>query len=229
MNLMESYFKSYRIPLTMVQLKALYEKLLEHFGEQDWWPGETRFEVMVGAILTQNVSWTNVEMAIDNLKADSVLNPAGIINIDKERLEDLIRPTGFYSQKADRLKRLAREIESRGGLDEFLEEEDLRSVLLDIKGIGQETADSIALYSAHRPQFVVDAYTRRILKRMYDVEGNYQKIKSIFEEEMKESVSLYKEYHALLVELGKNYCKKDPSCEKCPVSVGCAHEDVTDG
>ncbi len=213
----------------MSELKALFNRLLDHFGEQGWWPGETRFEVMIGAILTQNVSWLNVERAIDNMKEEGIMEPGAIRRVEKERLQELIKPTGFYRQKTERLKRLVRVIERYGSLDEFLQIEDLRSVLLNIKGIGSETADSILLYAADRPHFVVDAYTKRILERRQGIEGNYQEIKSIFDEELEESVPLYKEYHALLVELGKNYCKKNPSCEGCPVRDGCSYGEGSEG
>lgn len=207
----------------MPELVELYEDLLKAFGYQDWWPADSRFEVMIGAVLTQNVSWKNVETAIDNLKEEDLLSPESIVSVEEERLQELIKPTGFYRQKAARLKRLSRKIIDSGGVDVFLDLDGLRDELVGIKGIGPETADSIALYAANRPIFVVDAYTERILERMFGIEGDYEEIRSLFESEMEKKVVIYQEYHALLVELGKRYCRKDPLCGECPLGRICEH------
>lgn len=208
----------------MEEIEELYDILLEEFGDQNWWPGETRFEVIVGAILTQNVSWTNVETAIDNLKERDLLSPEKILDADDEELYDLIKPTGFYRQKTSRLKRISRLIADMNGIEELFTEDDLRTKLLEIKGVGPETADSIILYAAEEPSFVVDAYTYRILDRAYKIKGSYDEIKDLFERALYKDLKKLQDIHALLVELGKNYCfKNEPSCEKCPLSDNCKH------
>ncbi len=208
----------------MEDIKELYEILLEEFGDQNWWPGETRFEVIVGAILTQNVSWTNVETAIDNLKEKDLLSPEKILDTNDEELYDLIKPTGFYRQKTSRLKRISRLIADMNGIEELFTEDDLRTKLLEIKGIGPETADSIILYAAEEPSFVVDAYTFRIMDRCFEIDGSYDEIKNLFEDSLGKDLLKLQEVHALIVELGKNYCfKNDPSCDRCPVSDYCKH------
>ncbi len=206
----------------MTSTMDLYQRLLEHFGPQKWWPAETRFEMMVGAILTQNVNWNNVETAIDNLKKEGCLTPMSIWEIEKAHLEELIRPTGFYRQKAARLKRLSRCVLENGGVDHFLRQENLRDALLEIKGIGPETADSIALYAGDRPIFVVDAYTMRIVKRAFGFEGSYDDVQGYFQNTVPTDIEIYKEFHALLVRLGKENCsKRSPVCDGCPVNPLC--------
>ncbi len=207
----------------MMDLSKLYDELLDDFGPQDWWPAESSFEMMIGAILTQNVSWKNVETAIACLRSENILDPESILETDDKSLEQMIRPSGFYKQKTQRIKRLAAAVLDVGDVESFLERDDLRERLLDINGIGPETADSIVLYAAHMPHFVVDAYTMRILKRIYAVEGDYEYIKKQFHLSLEEDVELYQEFHALLVNLGKNYCKVKPVCEECPVSNYCLH------
>lgn len=204
-----------------MDLTELYERLYRCFGPQHWWPAETDFEVIVGAVLTQNTNWNNVERAISNLK-DGELTPEAVLDMDGKELRSKIRCTGFYNQKAERLKRISRVIVDEGGVKEFLSRSSLRERLLDIKGIGPETADSIVLYAAEEPSFVVDAYTKRILKRVYDVEGDYDEIKSLFEEELEGGVEMYQEYHALLVELGKKYCRSKPLCAECVLKNLCS-------
>ncbi len=208
----------------MVSTKELFDILLEEFGPQNWWPGDSDFEIMVGAILTQNVNWSNVEKALDNMKKADSLNLEAVCEMEDEQLEALVRPTGFYRQKAARLKRLSRVILEKGGIKYFLKEDDLRELLLDVKGIGPETADSIALYAARIPTFVVDAYTKRIVERFYGYRGNYDDIKDFFQNSLPKDVDIYNEYHALLVKLGKTYCKKtDPRCGECPISYHCSY------
>lgn len=204
-------------------LMELYYCLEEHFGKQNWWPAESSFEVILGAILTQNVNWNNVEKAIQNLRELSIITPQNIIDIDENKLEDLIEPTGFYKQKSKRLKRISRAIQKRGSLENFLNRNDLRNQLLSIKGIGPETADSISLYAAENLDFVVDSYTKRILRRTKNIEGNYHEIQSYIVKRLPKCVELYQEYHALLVELGKNYCQTKPNCEECPVKHMCSN------
>lgn len=203
------------------ELENLFVKLLNHFGPQDWWPGDTEFEIMVGAILTQNVNWDNVEKAIENLKDEELLEPDRIEEVDRETLEEHIEPTGFYRKKAERVKRLTDYIKRSGGIKELEKGDDIRSSLLELNGIGNETADSMMLYALDKQEFVIDAYTKRILNRVFDVSGDYNELKDRFESELLEDVDLYKEYHALLVELGKNNCRPNPRCDDCPVTELC--------
>ncbi len=194
----------------------------EALGHQNWWPAETPFEVCVGAILTQNTNWSNVERAIKNLKQAGLLSPEGIAAAEDERLFGLIKPAGFYKQKAKRLKAFSKWLLEQGGLDALKDTptETLREMLLSIKGVGHETADSILLYALDRPVFVVDAYTYRIFLRhnlIYE-EITYNELQELFMRNLPEDVELFKEYHALLVEVGKRFCKKKkPLCGGCPL------------
>ena len=208
----------------------LFYLLLKHFGPQHWWPAQSPFEVMVGAVLTQNTAWKNVEQAIANLREAGVLDPRALFSVSSQVLEELIRPAGFYRVKAARLRSLVEYILDRyGGEVELMAREPgwlLRKELLSIHGIGEETADSILLYALDKPFFVVDTYTRRILTRQGVIKGRepYSEIQRLFMESLPADVELYKEYHALLVELGKRYCKtRSPLCLECPLylEVGC--------
>jgi len=203
------------------KLMEIYRLLKNRFGKQNWWPSENEFEMMVGAILTQNVSWNNVEMAMDNLKKKIMLNPLSLKNSSLEKIQELIKPTGFYKQKSKRLMRLADAVIESGGLKNLFQKDNLREYLLNINGIGPETADSIILYAADRPKFVVDSYTKRIINRVIGYEGNYRRLQQFFESNLRSDLELYKEYHALIVELGKNYCKKEPVCNGCPLIEIC--------
>lgn len=203
------------------ELLHLFEILKNKFGEQDWWPADSKFEMMIGAILTQNVNWANVEKAVYNLKNEDLMDPGKINNAKLKKIQSAIRPTGFYNQKSKRLKRLAGAVLENGDVESMLERDDLRGYLLDIKGIGPETADSIILYSAEKPVFVIDAYTQRIIKRMFGRDLGYDELQKLFKSRLPKDVELFKEYHALLVELGKNYCKKEPKCSYCPVKDRC--------
>ncbi|RKZ18818.1 hypothetical protein DRQ17_02505 [bacterium] len=201
-----------------------YQKLYRHFGPQHWWPGETPFEVMVGAILTQNTAWKNVERAIENLKKENALSPEEINKMNIEKLAQLIKPSGFYNLKAKRLKSFIERFmeDFHGDIQEMkkLEKHTLREWLLSIPGIGRETADSIILYAIEKPIFVVDAYTRRILSRHGFIKGDedYDEIQEIFHRNLPHDTGLFNEYHALIVRLGKEYCKKqNPLCETCPL------------
>ncbi|MDO9464255.1 MAG: endonuclease III domain-containing protein [bacterium] len=204
----------------------LYTSLLSHFGPQHWWPAETPFEVVVGTILTQQVAWKNVEKAIENLKNKHVLDPCKMSNLSLEKLEVYVKPTGFYRQKARRLKDICTYIfkEYNSSLKRLFNKEicSLRAELLSLKGIGPETADSIILYAAEKPSFVIDAYTKRICERLQLThELDYESLKFFFESSIPEDVEVYKEFHALLVELGKNYCKTRPVCKDCPLRRKC--------
>lgn len=204
-------------------LKEIFYRLLGHFGPQKWWPANTSFEVIVGAILTQNTSWNNVERAIELLKDADLLSIDGIYKIDEKTLERLIKPSGFFRQKTRRLKDFVNHIvtEWNGSLENFLAQpmESLRSQLLRIKGIGPETADSIILYAAHQPSFVVDRYTHRILLRhgWVSTRYHYENLRNLFMLRLPHDIYLFQEYHALFVQLGKQYCGKTPKCSGCPL------------
>lgn len=209
---------------TVERLQTLYSRMYEQLGPQHWWPGETPFEVMVGAILTQNTSWHNVERAIANLKGVNVLSFAALSALPTGLLAEYIRPAGYYNIKAGRLHNLLAFVnrEHGGDLEAFLEQPlaPLREQLLSIKGIGPETADSILLYAANLPIFVVDTYTHRILTRhqVIDEDFGYAEIQELFMENLASDTRLYNEYHALLVRIGNMYCKKNnPNCASCPL------------
>jgi endonuclease-3 related protein len=206
------------------QLTHLYQRLYDHFGPQRWWPGDTPFEVILGAVLTQNTNWANVEKAIDNLKGAGLLSYSRLSELPGGLLAEYIRPAGYYNIKAGRLLNLFAMIRDRydGSVEALLAEEtgELRQALLSVKGIGPETADSIVLYAAGRPVFVVDAYTYRILLRhdLIGEEAGYDEIQELFMDNLAPDASLYNEFHALLVRAGKEYCRKSaPRCRGCPL------------
>jgi endonuclease-3 related protein len=204
-------------------LQELYQRLWEVWGPQGWWPGETAFEVAVGAILTQNTNWNNVARAIKALKEEAVLEPGALHDLPEAELARLIRPAGYYNIKARRLKNfLDFMVHRHGNSMEVMAEdslESLRPALLAIKGIGPETADSILLYALAKPTFVVDAYTFRILSRhgLIPEAYSYEELRQLFMEHLPPQVSLFQEYHALLVRLGKMCCRPRPQCDSCPV------------
>jgi endonuclease-3 related protein len=204
-------------------LMNIYHKLYQAYGPRHWWPGETSFEVMVGAILTQNTSWRNVEKAIQRLKEDGMLNPEGIHRLKKTELAPLIRSSGYYRIKADRLKSFIDFLfEEYGGDLKRMKRErlaTLREKLLGVKGIGPETADSILLYGLEKPIFVVDAYTKRILSRheLISEKASYEEVQKLFMEHLPPDEKLFNEYHALFVHLGKTLCKKIARCDICPL------------
>lgn len=206
-------------------LLEIYEKLWSYFGPQGWWPAETPFEVCVGAILTQNTNWKNVEKAIRNLKEKGLLTPEALYNLSLEELAQLIKPCGFYNLKAKRIRNFLAFLMNtyQGNLKKMQEEplEELRVKLLSIKGLGKETVDSILLYALEKPIFVVDAYTYRILNRHGIVAevSSYDEIQEIFHNSLPKDIELFKEYHALIVECGKNFCKPNKTyCDKCPLN-----------
>jgi len=204
-------------------LLQIYQKMFDALGPRHWWPGETPFEVIIGAILTQNTNWSNVEKAIKNLKTAGKLSPEGIYELSVTELAKLIRPSGFFNVKAKRVKAFINWLFSRyeGNLSEMFAQDlqALRGELLSVKGIGPETADSILLYAGNMPTFVVDAYTHRIFSRheLIPEESTYDDMKSFFEENLPEDVQLFNEYHALLVNIGKTFCKTKKVCEPCPL------------
>jgi endonuclease-3 related protein len=201
----------------------IYQRLYRAYGPMHWWPGETPFEVMVGAILTQNTSWRNVEKAIQNLKARKVLHVRGIQQLKTSQLASLIRSSGYFRIKAERLKAFVDFLSENynGDLKKMMKEgvETLRQKLLHVKGIGPETADSILLYGLKKPIFVVDAYTKRILSRhrIISAKTSYDEVQRLFMDYLPHDEGLFNEYHALLVYLGKTLCKKIPRCDICPI------------
>ena len=211
-------------------IPCIQQRLDEHFGPLDWWPADSPFEVAVGAILTQNTAWTNVEYAIGNLKHAGALTAEVLVGLAPAKLEELIRPAGFFRQKAGRLQALSRHlVENWSGDVTALCSGPLaeaRSRLLSLAGIGPETADSILLYAAARPSFVVDAYTRRIFRRIGLLQGNesYDEIRRLFMQHLPKDVPLYNEYHAQIVQLAKTCCRKQtPLCSTCPLVRTCRH------
>lgn len=222
----------------------LYSILHHNFGKQDWWPidqeyhyknnSDPRFEIIVGAILTQNTAWRNVEKALNNLKTKKSLNIEQILKIDLDSLKLMIQPSGFFNQKAIRLKNISKFFKKnyKGDFDIFFDNDlmTIREELLSINGIGMETADSILLYAGNCPIFIIDSYTRRIYNRI-PVGINtksYDQLRSYFEDKLKEKYSqkdlvvIYKELHSLIVELAKNYCKIKPNCNNCPLNIRCS-------
>ena len=222
------------MPSTSETLKAFYDALLERYGSQSWWPGETPFEVMVGAVLTQNTNWKNVEKAIANLKSKCLLDPFAIARLPRETLAEVIRPAGYYNVKAARLLNLVGVLVDGydGDLEAFFSGslDSLRERLVSIKGIGLETADSIILYAAGRPTFVIDTYTFRVTVRhgLIFPEASYDDLKCLFEDNLPSDADLFNEYHALLVQVGKTHCRKRPKCNGCPLERF-PHEVETEG
>ncbi len=211
-------------------LMQIYHTLLEHFGPRGWWPADSRLEVIIGAVLTQAVAWKNVTRAIDNLKSASLMDINAIIDIDEENLAQHITPALYHRQKARKLKALMIFIatEYNGDLDVMFTEPlpVLRKKLLAVWGIGPETADSILLYAGDKMIFVVDTYTKRIFYRLGMVEENisYQEMQEFLEYHIRPNLYIYNEYHALLVGLGANYCKKSrPRCSHCPLQNLCKY------
>lgn len=236
----------------MNQIKQIYDILAKFYAPQHWWPVTSKgkanpeycdgpknekqeLEVIFGAILTQNTSWKNVEKAIINLNKKNLMDAIKIIEIDNKNLAEMIKSSGYHNQKAKKLKNFCAFLlkNYNGSLKNLFgnELQKLRDELLSVNGIGPETADSIILYAAKKPIFVVDAYTGRIWSRItYDeknneksYEGNYGKLQKLFMESLEQDTQLFNEYHALLVELGKNICKKKPLCENCPLNEMCGY------
>ncbi len=213
--------------LSRKQLLSLYSKLRSHFGFLNWWPAKSNDEMAIGAILTQNTSWKNVEKAIARLEANRMLSLKAIAEAKLSKVERAIRSSGFFRQKAKRLKSFSTYIVSNyGGIDSFFKRsKEPRKELLSIGGIGKETADSMLLYAGNRPIFVIDAYTRRVLSRVFGIDAErmgYEEVQRIFDV-LPASIDLYKDFHAQFVELAKNYCRKKPLCSKCPVRSMCKY------
>jgi len=205
--------------------RQFYDALFSALGPQHWWPGRTPFEIIIGAILTQNTSWANVERAIANLRKAKLLTPAAMEKVSGPRLAKLVRPSGYFRQKARKLKAFMRFLrrEYGGSLSRMFRTPtaELREKLLAVHGIGPETADSILLYAGQHPAFVVDAYTRRILERHGHAapRDSYEQIRARFESALPRDAHLYNEYHALIVQTGKHWCRtKNPLCDECPLA-----------
>ena len=205
-------------------LADIYDRLERHYGPTHWWPGDTPFEIAVGAILTQNTAWTNVERAIANLKAANLLSPSAILDCEDEILENALRPSGYFRVKTQRLRCFCRHLADHyGGSMERMAERpmpELREEILRINGIGPETADDILLYALDKVVFVVDAYTRRILSRHGRCDPNipYEDLRALFENHLSPDMQMFREYHGLIVYCGKDFCRPNPKCEGCPLN-----------
>jgi endonuclease-3 related protein len=206
-------------------LQRLYESLAARYGVQPWWPAETPFEVAVGAVLTQNAAWSNVEQAIERMKAAGLLSLAALLEVEHETLAEAVRPSGYFNIKARRLRNLCICLAEHGGL-EGLARLDLatqRDILLGVNGVGPETADDILLYALEQPVFVIDAYTRRLLVRFRLAKGDesYEELRLGFERSLVRDIGLYKQFHALIVIHAKEVCRKSPRCERCGLLSDC--------
>jgi endonuclease III related protein len=206
-------------------LEQVYQQLFQRYGSQHWWPAETPFEVMVGAILTQNTAWSNVERAIDNLRASDCLTPERILSVPVSRLANWLQPSGYFNIKAKRLRNFCQWYVDAGQFDAVSrwDTDKLRHALLSVNGVGPETADDILLYAFDRPVFVIDAYTRRLFSRLglLDHDEGYEHLRNHFEEQLPRKSSLFNEYHALIVLHAKEVCRKKPLCLKCYLGSIC--------
>lgn len=211
------------MPPNRKQLEEIYRRLYGVYGPQHWWPADTPFEIMIGAILTQNTAWTNVEKAIQNLKQADALNIHSIIALPDDKLAELIYPSGYFNVKSQRLKNYTKWFVDSGrfkGLHQ-LDNPDLRHRLLGVNGIGPETADDILLYAFERPVFVIDTYSRRLFKKVLSISGDepYETLRLSCESSLDPDVSIYKEYHALIVRHAKEKCSGEANCKHCHVEA----------
>jgi endonuclease-3 related protein len=206
-------------------IPKIYRRLLATHGPQHWWPGETPFEIMVGAVLTQNTAWVNVERALANLKRAAALSPEAIVRVHPRRLASWLKPSGFFNVKAKRLRALCRWLIARGGIERLarVPTAELRRELLAVHGIGPETADDILLYAFGRPVFVIDAYTRRLFRRLGVLAGteDYESLRALFEGALGADVPVFNEYHGLIVRHGKEVCRTVPRCGHCCLAIHC--------
>jgi endonuclease-3 related protein len=220
------------VPPTRAGLRRVYDRLLKRFGHAGWWPGETPFEVCIGAILTQNTSWTNVEKALGELRRRGLLSTSRLRALPVSRLARLIRSSGYYNVKARRVRAFLDFLqrEYAGRVERMAEDEpgELRGKLLGVEGIGPETADSIVLYAAGHPIFVVDAYTRRVFARLGHVKGDepYDTVQRFFMERLPPNAPLFNDFHAQIVRLGKDVCRPRPRCDGCPLEALCPKRGV---
>ncbi len=208
-----------------VSLQDVYQQLFDYYGPQHWWPGDTPFEVMVGAVLTQNTAWTNVEKAIANLQAHRALDPEVIVATSGDELADWLRPSGYFNVKAGRLQNLCHWYLATGGHEVLsqMDTAELRQALLSVNGIGPETADDMLLYAFERPVFVIDAYTRRLFARLGLFKGSeaYEDMRAGVEGSLGPDVGLFNEFHALIVRHAKDICRVRPHCAGCLLSARC--------
>jgi endonuclease-3 related protein len=215
---------------TFMNLTLIYLKLLKSFGKQNWWPADSKFEILLGAILTQQTTWRNVEAVIRKLKMKGLLTPHSLASTPVEEVERLIRQTGFFRQKAQRLLNISKYLLTtyQGSMEALFDQPttSLRTELLSLKGVGLETADSIMLYAGDKLTFPIDAYTLRICRRLGVKERKYERIKKTFEEQLPRDLEIYKELHALLDKLGKTYCRSKPQCIPCPLASICDYQMV---
>lgn len=215
---------------TRPHIRHAYRTLRAYHGPQYWWPAETPFEVMVGAVLVQNTAWKNVERAIANLREAKALEAHALLALPETSLAQLIRPAGYFNVKAKRLRHLVEWYREQGGMDrlKYRATASLRESLLAIHGVGRETADDILLYAFHRPVFVVDAYTRRLYHRLGVMDGNegYESLRRLTEEALSESMPDMNELHALIVAHGKDICRPRPLCSQCPLCADCAYANL---
>lgn len=204
-------------------LREIYTRLESWYGPTHWWPGDTPFEIATGAILTQNTAWSNVEQAIANLKKKRLLSPKRILACPDNTLHELLRPSGYFRIKAQRLRSFCQYLVERynGSITRMARKplEQLRPELLNVHGVGPETADDILLYACEKPVFVIDAYTRRILSRhgLCPEQSSYAELQALFHRHLEPDIALFKEYHGLIVYAGKTFCRKVPRCEGCPL------------
>ncbi|MES2142653.1 MAG: endonuclease [Pseudomonadota bacterium] len=203
-----------------LELLSVYQHLLDMFGRQAWWPADSPFEVMLGAILTQNTNWSNVKKALGNLEQKITLTPEAVLSLPQNELEACVKPSGYFRVKTQRLQFFCRWYLSQGSYNglQKISTSELRTQLLRVHGIGPETADDILLYAFERPVFVIDTYTRRLLQRLQIIKGNedYEVLRALFESSLPKRVDLYKQFHALIVLHGKQLCRKSkPNCEIC--------------
>ena len=213
----------------MKRLYEIYCILFETYGPQHWWPADSVFEMMAGAILTQNTAWVNVSRSLDNFGLN--LTPEYVLNCPMDELAAIVKPSGYYNQKAARLKGLAAWFQKYGFDVERIKEEDpekIRNELLALDGVGLETADSIMLYAFDKPYFVIDAYTKRIFSKLnYELPQGYEEIRHYFETRLPYRSALFNEYHALIIKLAKDHCKSRPDCKNCPLGHFCPSLTIT--
>jgi len=210
--------------------RQIYQKLLNHYGPQHWWPADDPFEVMVGAVLTQNTAWGNVEKAIRQLKQARLLTAQAIVTADTLQLAECLRPSGYFNIKAKRLQNLCRWFVAQGEFPvlQTLSTAELRHSLLSVNGVGPETADDILLYAFERSVFVIDAYTRRIFARQGLIAGDegYETLRHMLEHALDLDVAMFNEYHALIVQHAKQHCKKTPRCGACCIKRSCVSAET---
>ena len=206
------------------ELMQVYRRLYDHYGDLHWWPGESPFEIAVGAILTQNTAWTNVEKAIRRLKEARALSVQALSGLSHRKLARRIKSAGYFNVKARRLKNFISFLQTRyrGSLKKMFKQQTarLREELLGVNGIGPETADSILLYAGEKPMLVIDAYTKRIFSRhgLLPYEKSYDEFQNLFMKRLPRDMALYNQYHAMLVNIGKDFCRSRPRCDSCPLS-----------